>query len=145
MHAQDIKMLTVLEPCDDEYRVRVLLQLCGQRVTSLLIGDIRVPAAVSYLRFRSLFLIYSSLPPPLLVLLSLVVFCDAFPSFAFEVAVVCRSIPACCRRERAKSMREGEQRFAVCRVEPQLDIWGRPFIPSGTGMSLTGLILAQMP
>lgn len=60
MHAQDIKMLTVLEPCDDEYRVRVLLQLCGQRVTSLLIGDIRVPAAVSYLRFRSLFLIYSS-------------------------------------------------------------------------------------
>lgn len=46
MHAQDIKMLTVLEPCDGEYRVRVLLQLCGQRVTSLLIGDIRVPAAV---------------------------------------------------------------------------------------------------
>lgn len=48
-------MLTVLEPCDGEYRVRVLLQLCGQGVTSFLIGDIRVPVAAFYLQFRSLF------------------------------------------------------------------------------------------
>lgn len=93
-------MLTVLEPCDGEYRVRVLLQLCGQGVTSFLIGDIRVPAAASYLQFRSLllFLIYSSQPPLsrslFLALLSLVVCCDGVPSFVFEVVVLCRSIPA---------------------------------------------------
>lgn len=54
-------MLTVLEPCDSEYRVRALLLRPRQGVTSLLIGDIRVPAAASYPQFRSLlfFLIYS--------------------------------------------------------------------------------------
>ena len=67
-------MLTVLEPCDSEYRVRALLLRPRQGVTSLLIGDIRVPAAASYPQFRSLlfFLIYSlsllslslSLPTP---------------------------------------------------------------------------------
>lgn len=47
-------MLTVLEPCDSEYRVRALLLRPRQGVTSLLIGDIRVPAAASYPQFRSL-------------------------------------------------------------------------------------------
>jgi len=101
MHAQDIKMLTVLEPCDGEYRVRVLLQLCGQGVTSFLIGDIRVPAAAFYLQFRSLLFLFflcihlSHLSLALfLVLLSLVVCCDGVPSFAFEVVVLCRSIPS---------------------------------------------------
>lgn len=51
-HAQDIRMLTVLEPCDCEYRVRALLRWPRRGVTSLLIGDIRVPAAASYPRFQ---------------------------------------------------------------------------------------------
>lgn len=61
-------MLTVLEPCDSEYRVRALLLRPRQGVTSLLIGDIRVPAAASYPQFRSsfsFFLIYSLFLLPL--------------------------------------------------------------------------------
>lgn len=50
-------MLTVWEPCDSEYRVRALLLRPRQGVTSLLIGDIRVPAAASYPQFRSLLLL----------------------------------------------------------------------------------------
>lgn len=64
-------MLTVLEPCDTEYRVRALLLQPRQGVTSLLIGDIRVPAAASYPHFRSLslfFLIYSLSLLPLHIL-----------------------------------------------------------------------------
>lgn len=71
-------MLTVREPCDSEYRVRALLLGPRQGVTSLLIGDIRVPAAASYPQFRSLLLLLLLLfnlftlsppsPPPLLIL-----------------------------------------------------------------------------
>lgn len=68
-------MLTVREPCDSEYRVRALLLGPRQGVTSLLIGDIRVPAAASYPQFRSLLLLLFNLftlssPSPLLLILS---------------------------------------------------------------------------
>lgn len=133
MHAQDIKMLTVLEPCDGEYRVRVLLQLCGQGVTSFLIGDIRVPAAASYLQFRwvllLLFLIYSSQPPLSLFHIALI------SSLLWWCPLVCiwsggtvQEHPCCMRAKRWRECGVCErerQRFAVCRVEPQLDIWGR--------------------
>lgn len=55
MHAQDIKMLTVLESCALEYGVRALLQSNRQEMSSALIEDIMVPAAFSYLQFRSHF------------------------------------------------------------------------------------------
>lgn len=128
MHAQDIKMLTVLEPCDGEYRVRVLLQLCGQGVTSFLIGDIRVPAAAFYLQFRSLLFfgqIYSSQPP-----LSCSLSCVALiSSLLWWCPFVCiwsggtvQEHPFCMRVKRWRECGVCErerQRFAVCRVEPQ--------------------------
>lgn len=99
-------MLTVLEPCDTEYRVRALLLQPRQGVTSLLIGDIRVPAAASYPHFRSLsfFLIYSLSLLPLHILslsLTLSLLLGFFlisslqrpPSFAFQVVALCRSSP----------------------------------------------------
>lgn len=107
-------MLTVLEPCDSEYRVRALLLRPRQGVTSLLIGDIRVPAAASYPQFRSLllfFLFFFNLftfpSPPFLLLLSLSLPLSRSlslgsalissrqrpPSFAFQVAALCRSSP----------------------------------------------------
>lgn len=151
MHAQDIKMLTVLEPCDGEYRVRVLLQLCGQGVTSFLIGDIRVPAAASYLQFRSLLLflfffnlfISATSLSLFLALLSLVVCCDGVPSFAFEVVVLCRSIPAAWERKDGESVEyaRGRGRDLLCVELSHSSTSGAgSLIPSGTGMSLTGLI-----
>lgn len=97
-------MLTVLEPCDTEYRVRALLLQPRQGVTSLLIGDIRVPAAASYPHFRSLsFLIYSlsllplhilSLSLALSLLLGSLISClQRPPSFAFQVVALCRISP----------------------------------------------------
>lgn len=47
-HAQDIKMLTVLEPCALEYRARALLERSARQMSSTLIEDIRVPTACSY-------------------------------------------------------------------------------------------------
>lgn len=101
-------MLTVLEPCDTEYRVRALLLQPRQGVTSLLIGDIRVPAAASYPHFRSLSFFFNLFtfpsPPsyslvPLLCpscwdLLSLAVCSPPHSSsFAFQVVALCRSNP----------------------------------------------------
>ena len=96
----------MLEPCDTEYRVRALLLRPRQGVTSLLIGDIRVPAAASYPHFRSLsfFLIYSlsllplhilspSLALSLLLGSSLISSLRRPPSFAFQVVALCRSSP----------------------------------------------------
>lgn len=116
-------MLTVLEPCDTEYRVRALLLQPRQGVTSLLIGDIRVPAAASYPHFRSLslffFLIYSlsllplhilspSLALSLLLGSSLISSLRRPPSFAFQVVALCRSSPAF-PSGKGESEREGER------------------------------------
>lgn len=89
-------MLTVLELCDGEYRAGVFLQHGRQGVTSLLIGDIRVPADVSYLQFRSLFFYLFIYLPPFLTLSHVILISSlaviASPSFAFEVAVPCMRI-----------------------------------------------------
>lgn len=55
MHAQDIKMLTVLESCALEYRVRALLERNTLQMSSTLIEDIGLPAACSYQWFRFFF------------------------------------------------------------------------------------------
>lgn len=47
-HAQDIKMLTVLEPCALEYGARALLARSARQMSSTLIEDIGVSAACSY-------------------------------------------------------------------------------------------------
>lgn len=80
MHAQDIKMLTVLESCALEYRVRALLERYTLQMSPTLIEDIRVPAACSYqwLRF---FLIYSFS----LLLESALIISLSCHSFAFQV------------------------------------------------------------
>lgn len=82
MHAQDIKMLTVLESCALEYRVRALLERNAPQMSFSLIGDIRRPAACSYRWLRSSsFLIYSfSLP-----LVSALIISLSCHSFAFQV------------------------------------------------------------
>lgn len=82
-HAQDIKMLTVLESCALEYRVRALLERSAPRMSSVLIEDIRVPAARSYQRSRGFFffLIYSFS----LLLESALIIRLSCHSFAFQV------------------------------------------------------------
>lgn len=69
MHAQDIKMLTVLESCALEYRVRALLERNTLQMSSTLIEDIGLPAACSYQWFG--------------------VFCFFFNLFIFLTARIC--------------------------------------------------------
>lgn len=163
-------MLTVLEPCDSEYRVRALLLRPRQGVTSLLIGDIRVPAAASYPQFRSLlfFLIYSLSLLPLSLwfspspsqslslslspapyhwdLLSLAVGSRP-PSFAFQVAALCRSGPALPsgreggRRERERESGRRRTRLMLHHGAASRHL-GPSFFPMSTSVSLTGLIWA---
>lgn len=83
MHAQDIKMLTVLESCALEYRVRALLERNTLQMSSTLIEDIGLPAACSYQWFGVFFffLIYSFS----LLLESALVISLSCHSFAFQV------------------------------------------------------------
>lgn len=109
-------MLTVLEPCDSEYRVRALLLWPRQGVTSLLIGDIRVPAAASYPCFRSFsffffFNLFTFCSPPFFPFSSLSLLSSSLgsalisrrlwpPSFAFQVAALCGRSPPSRRHEK---------------------------------------------
>ena len=52
-------MLTVLESCALEYRVRALLERNAQQMSSTLIEDIRVPAACSYQWCRGFFFFFN--------------------------------------------------------------------------------------
>lgn len=81
MHAQDIKMLTVLESCALEYRVRALLERNTLQMSSTLIEDIGLPAACSYQWLRFFFLIYSFS----LLLESALIISLSCHSFAFQV------------------------------------------------------------
>lgn len=74
-------MLTVLESCALEYRVRALLERNAQQMSSTLIEDIRVPAACSYQWCRGFFLIYSFS----LLLESALIIRLSCHSFAFQV------------------------------------------------------------
>lgn len=76
-------MLTVLESCALEYRVRALLERNAQQMSSTLIEDIRVPAACSYQWYRGVFffLIYSFS----LLLESALIIRLSCHSFAFQV------------------------------------------------------------
>lgn len=76
-------MLTVLESCALEYRVRALLERNAQQMSSTLIEDIRVPAACSYqwCRVVFFFLIYSFS----LLLESALIIRLSCHSFAFQV------------------------------------------------------------
>lgn len=159
-------MLTVLEPRDTEYRVRALLLQPRQGVTSLLIGDTRVPAAASYPHFRSLssfFLIYSlsllplhilspSLALSLLLGSSLISSLQQPPSFAFQVVALCRSSPTFPSgkgeraREREKKESDGRREektscAADAKSRRHIPTSGPlSFFPMSTSMSLTGLI-----
>lgn len=139
-------MLTVLEPCDSEYRVRALLLWPRQGVTSLLIGDIRVPAAASYPQFRSLsfFNIFTFLSPPPSHSLSsslcpscslsqgsaLISSQQQTPLFAFQVAALCRSSPTF-PSSRGRERDRGRGEDGVCSwcfiTAPHPDIWGHLF------------------
>lgn len=121
-------------------------------MTSLLIGDIRVPAAASYPQFRSLFfLIYSLFLLPLSFLLSLSLSLGSAlisrrlqtppphpPSFAFQVPPLHRSSPTFLSGRETERDREGGRRRrrrdggAGATVDassraPHPDIWGRLF------------------
>lgn len=142
-------MLTVLEPCDSEYRVRALLLRPRQGVTSLLIGDIRVPAAASYPQFRSLLFFFFkfihfpfspfsfpslflslSLAPYRWDLLSLAVGYTPPPRLHFKWRHCAGAAP---RYRQAERNGEGGARAgAIARswcfiTAPHLDIWGRLF------------------
>lgn len=52
-------MLTVLESCALEYRVRALLERNAHQMSSTLIEDIRVPAACSYQWYRGVFFFFN--------------------------------------------------------------------------------------
>lgn len=142
-------MLTVLEPCDSEYRVRALLLRPRQGVTSLLIGDIRVPAAASYPQFRSLlffFKIYSLSLLPLFFSFSLSL--SLSRSLSLGSALISSRLHsppprlhfkwrhcagAAPRYRQAERNGEGGARAgAIARswcfiTAPHLDIWGRLF------------------
>lgn len=81
-HAQDIKMLTVLELCALEYGARALLARSARQMSSTLIEDIGVSAACSYQWCRvGFFLIYSFS----LLLESALIIRLSCHSFAFQV------------------------------------------------------------
>lgn len=82
MHAQDIKMLTVLESCALEYRVRALLERNTLQMSSTLIEDIGLPAACSYQWFSGVFFLIYSFS---LLLESALVISLSCHSFAFQV------------------------------------------------------------
>lgn len=75
-------MLTVLESCALEYRVRALLERNAQQMSSTLIEDIRVPAACSYRWCREFFFLIYSFS---LLLESALIIRLSCHSFAFQV------------------------------------------------------------
>lgn len=83
MHAQDIKMLTVLESCALEYRVRALLERNTLQMSSTLIEDIGLPAACSYQWFRDFF--FFLINSFSLLLESALIISLSCHSFAFQV------------------------------------------------------------
>lgn len=83
-HAQDIKMLTVLESCALEYRVRALLERNAQQMSSTLIEDIRAPAACSYRWCRGFFFFFLIYSFSLLLESALIIRLSCH-SFAFQV------------------------------------------------------------
>lgn len=145
-------MLTVLELCDGEYRAGVFLQHGRQGVTSLLIGDIRVSAGVSYLQFWSL-LFYLFIYLSLFLTLSHVILISSLAviaslSFAFEVAVPCIRILTVWqrdgkRREVNRRQKEGKESWVTSRRS--LTSGAASVIPGGNGVSLLGLAWSQTP
>lgn len=86
-------MLTVLESCALEYRVRALLERSAQQMSSTLIEDIGVPAACSYQWCRvGFFLIYSFS----LLLESALIIRLSCHSFAFQVLRLGAGVAAMC-------------------------------------------------
>lgn len=156
-------MLTVLEPCDSEYRVRALLLRPRQGVTSLLIGDIRVPAAASYPQFRSLLFFFFNLftfpSPPFLFLLSFSLSLSLAPyrwdllSLAVGYTpppLVCISSGGTVQEQPHVTVRQREMGRGELEPEPshavdassrrRISTSGAVFFPMSTSVSLTGLI-----
>lgn len=156
-------MLTVLEPCDSEYRVRALLLRPRQGVTSLLIGDIRVPAAASYPQFRSLLFFFLNLftfpSPPFLFLLSFSLSLSRSLSLGSALIssrlhspppLVCISSGGTVQEQPHVTVRQREMGRGELEPEPshavdassrrRISTSGAVFFPMSTSVSLTGLI-----